>query len=57
MSKKDIKHTAKINNNEFKIIEVKDKYIVVKPIDPTVTASGAHICFNTGLHHYDNFIF
>lgn len=55
MSKGDVKHTAKINNNDYKIIEVEDKYIVAKPIntfDPT--ASGAHICYNTGSHHFDN---
>ena len=55
MSKKDIKHTAKINDNNYKIIEVQDKYIVAKPIAPfNPEASGAHICFNTGSHHFDN---
>jgi len=57
MSKKDIKHNAKINNINFKIIEVENKYIVAKPIkDLTpLEASGAHFCFNTGNHHHDNF--
>lgn len=56
MSKHDIKHNAKINNNAFKIIEVKDKYIVAKPISPYFPeSSGAHICFNTGNHHFDHF--
>jgi hypothetical protein len=57
MSKEEIKHNAKINDIDFKIIEVKDKYIVAKPIQNVtpLSLSGAHICFNTGLHHYDNF--
>lgn len=56
MSKNDIKHNARINDNDFKIIEVLDKYIVAKPIDQSIpNISGAHICFNTGLHHWDNF--
>ena len=55
MSKSDIKHDAKINDNNYKIIEVQDKYIVAKPIAPfSPEASGAHICFNTGSHHFDN---
>jgi ribosomal protein L24E len=57
MSKEDIKHTARINEIDYKIIEVQNKYIVAKPIEnitPSST-SGAHICFNTGNHHYDNF--
>lgn len=56
MSKNDIKHNTKINNNDYKIIEVQNKYIVAKPVVTTsLSASGAHICFNTGLHHFDNF--
>jgi len=57
MSKGEIKHTARVNDIDYKIIEVQDKYIVAKPIQnitPSLT-SGAHICFNTGLHHFDNF--
>jgi len=55
MSKRDIKHNAKINDNEYKIIDVEGKYIVAKPVPSTLALSGAHICFNTGSHHYDNF--
>lgn len=57
MSKEEIKHNARINDIDFKIIESGDKYIVAKPIkDVTpLSTSGAHICFNTGYHHYDNF--
>lgn len=57
MSKDDIKHNTKINNLDFKIIEVENKYIVAKAINNITPsgASGAHFCFNTGNHHHDNF--
>lgn len=56
MSKDVVKHNATINDIDFKIIEVGDKYIVAKPINPYLPeVSGAHICFNTGYHHFDHF--
>lgn len=57
MSKEDVKHIAKINDIDYKIIEVQNKYIVAKPIEGITpsTTSGSHIFFNDGWHHYDNF--
>ena len=57
MSNKNIRHNAKINDIDYKIVESPDKFIVVKSISNITpsSASGAHICFNTGDHHFDNF--